>query len=73
MVRTVENCRVEDGLTVRRLRHFKCVSCGARFFDDDAVHRIQTERKKTSPRPPRLSKPRVQAGAPSGASGTNQG
>ena len=34
MTKTVENCRLEDGLTVRQLRHFKCQSCGARFFDD---------------------------------------
>ena len=44
MVRTVENCRLDDGLIVRRLRHFKCRVCGARFFDDDAMHRIQSER-----------------------------
>ena len=46
MVRTVENCPLEEGLVVRRLRHFKCESCGARFFDDDAMHRIQTERAR---------------------------
>ena len=44
MVRTVENCRLDDGLRVIRLRHFKCQACGARFFDDDAMHRIQSER-----------------------------
>ena len=44
MTRTVETCRLEDGLTVRRLRHYKCQSCGARFFDDDAMHRIQALR-----------------------------
>jgi len=44
MVRTVEDCRLDDGLCVRRLRHFKCQACGARFFDDDAMHRIQSER-----------------------------
>jgi len=44
MTRTVENCRLEDGLVVRRLRHFKCRSCGARFFDDDAMHHIQAAR-----------------------------
>lgn len=48
MACTVENCRMEDGLTVRRLRHFKCRACGARFFDDAAMHRIQTERAKFS-------------------------
>ena len=44
MVRTVEDCRLDDGLSVRRLRHFRCQACGARFFDDDAMHRIQSER-----------------------------
>ncbi len=48
MAYTVENCRVEDGLTVRRLRHLKCGACGARFFDDAAMHRIQAERGKLS-------------------------
>jgi hypothetical protein len=40
----LEDCRLDDGLCVRRLRHFKCQACGARSFDDDAVHRIQPER-----------------------------
>jgi len=44
MVRTVEDCRLDDVPSVRRLRHFKCQACGARFFDDDAMHRIQSER-----------------------------
>jgi predicted RNA-binding Zn-ribbon protein involved in translation (DUF1610 family) len=44
MMRTVETCRLEDGFTVRRLRHYKCRACGARFFDDHAMHRIQAER-----------------------------
>ena len=44
MVRTAENCVLEEGLVVKRLRDFKCQSCGARFFDDDGMHRIQTER-----------------------------
>lgn len=48
MVRTVENCRLDDGLQVRRLRHLKCGACGARFFDDEAMHRIQAERAKLS-------------------------
>lgn len=46
MTLTVETCRLENGLTVKRLRHFKCRSCGARFFDDDAMRRIQAEREK---------------------------
>ena len=44
MVRTVETCRLEDGVTVKRLSHFKCRACGARFFDDEAMHRIQAAR-----------------------------
>ena len=49
MAYTVESCQTEDGLTVRRLRHLKCSACGARFFDDVAMHRIQSERAKLSP------------------------
>ena len=45
---TVGNCRTEDGLTVRRLRHLKCSACGARYFDDAAMHRIQAERARFS-------------------------
>jgi len=48
MVRVVENCRLDDGLAVRRLRHFKCAACGGRFFDDEAMHRIQHKRAKHS-------------------------
>ena len=44
--RTVENCLLGDGVTVKNLRHYKCNSCGARFFDDDAMHHIQTVREK---------------------------
>jgi len=44
MIRTVETCRLGDGLTVKRLRHYKCRSCGARFFDDGAMHDIQSIR-----------------------------
>jgi len=46
MAYTVETCQTEDGLTVRRLRHLKCSGCAARFFDDEAMHRIQSERAK---------------------------
>ncbi|MBI2438134.1 MAG: hypothetical protein HYV36_04895 [Lentisphaerae bacterium] len=46
MSRTVENCRLDDGLFIKRLRHFKCRACGARFFDDDAMHCIQSHRAK---------------------------
>jgi len=41
----VETCRLEDGLTVKRLRHYKCSACGARLFDDDAIHHVQEERE----------------------------
>jgi transcriptional regulator NrdR family protein len=44
MTRTVETCHLEDGLTIKRLRHYKCRSCGSRFFDDDAIHDIQSIR-----------------------------
>ena len=46
MVQTIENCRFQDGLTMKRLRHFKCQTCDARFFDDDAMGHIQAERNK---------------------------
>jgi hypothetical protein len=43
-LRTVENCRLDDVPSVRRLRHLKRQARGARFFDDDAMRRIQPER-----------------------------
>jgi predicted RNA-binding Zn-ribbon protein involved in translation (DUF1610 family) len=43
----VETCRLADGLTVKRLRHYRCRSCGARLFDDSAMHRIQEQRAKS--------------------------
>ena len=46
MAYTVESCQTEDGLKLRRLGHFKCGACGARFFDDAAMHRIQRERAR---------------------------
>jgi hypothetical protein len=46
LAQTVENCRIGDCLSVKRLRHFKCRACGARLYDDDAMHRIQSERAK---------------------------
>jgi len=49
MVSVVETCRLADGFTVKRLRHYRCRSCGARFFDDDAMHRIQQERSASPP------------------------
>ncbi len=44
MTHVVETCKLEDGLTVRKLAHYKCGSCKSRFFDDDAMHRIQSAR-----------------------------
>jgi hypothetical protein len=44
MTRVVETCRLADGLTVKRLAHYKCRSCGSRFFDDDAMHGIAAAR-----------------------------
>jgi YgiT-type zinc finger domain-containing protein len=44
VVSVVETFCLADGLTVRKLRHYKCRSCGERFFDDAAMHRIQAER-----------------------------
>lgn len=44
LVQVVETCRLSDGLTVKKLRHFKCTACSTRFFDDEAIHRIQSER-----------------------------
>ena len=37
-------CKLADGIKVDKLRHLKCGSCGARFFDDEAMHTIQTVR-----------------------------
>jgi transcriptional regulator NrdR family protein len=47
MVSVVESCRLADGPTVKRLRHYRCRSCGARFFDDAAMHRIQQQRAES--------------------------
>jgi len=44
MIHVVETCRLADGLPVKKLGHYKCRSCGSRFFDDDAMHRIQGAR-----------------------------
>jgi len=44
MTRVVETVRLADGMTVKRLTHYKCNSCGSRFFDDDAMHAIQAAR-----------------------------
>jgi hypothetical protein len=44
VVSVVETCRLADGVTIKRLRHYKCRTCGARLFDDAAMHRIQQQR-----------------------------
>lgn len=44
MIRVVETCRLADGMTVKKLAHYRCQSCDSRFFDDDALHRIQAAR-----------------------------
>jgi len=44
MVEVVESCRLKDEVVVKHLRHLKCRSCGARFFDDEAMHHIQSAR-----------------------------
>ena len=46
MAHVAEGCRLDDGLILKSLRHLKCRACGARFFDDEAMHRIQAERAK---------------------------
>jgi len=40
----MENCRLADGLAIKKLTHYKCRSCGSRFFDDDAMQVIQAAR-----------------------------
>ena len=44
MVSVTEACHLAGGVTVKKLRHYKCRACGARLFDDDAMHRIGQER-----------------------------
>ena len=44
----VETCRLGDGLQAPRLRHFRCKSCGARFFTDEAMEAIQALRAKVA-------------------------
>ena len=33
----------EDGASIPDLEHWQCASCGARFFDIEAMHRIVSE------------------------------
>ncbi len=48
LARVVETCRLEDGLAVKRLSHYKCQACKTRFFDDEAMHAIQAARAATA-------------------------
>ena len=48
MRRVLEDCTLLDGLKVKKLAHHKCSLCGARFFDDEAMHRIQETRMAVS-------------------------
>ncbi len=45
LVRTVETYQLTDGLTIKKLRHYKCRSCNSHFFDDHAMKQIQKTRK----------------------------
>jgi hypothetical protein len=47
LVSVVETCRLADGLTVKRLRRYRCRFCGARLFDAAAMHRIQQQRAES--------------------------
>lgn len=42
----VETFRLADGIKVSKLRHLKCRSCGARFFDDEAMRAIRLVRER---------------------------
>ncbi|MGW8257769.1 MAG: hypothetical protein ACWGMZ_09825 [Thermoguttaceae bacterium] len=44
MAAVVETLQLSDGPTIKRLRHYKCRSCGAKLFNDAAMHRIQEYR-----------------------------
>lgn len=46
MSRITETCTLNDGLVMKLLMHWKCGECEERFFDDDAMRRIQEERGK---------------------------
>ena len=47
MVSVEEKCQLADGLIVEQLCHYRCGSCGARFFDDAAMHCIQQRRAES--------------------------
>ncbi len=44
MGHVTETCKMADGFVVENLSHLKCRSCGARFFDDTAMHVIESMR-----------------------------
>lgn len=46
MRRVVQTCDLTDGLHIKRLAHYRCSACGARFFDDAAMHMIQAARRE---------------------------
>ena len=48
MHQTVEDCVLDDGFKVKKLKHLKCNSCEARFFDDEAMHIVQSVRSATA-------------------------
>ena len=48
MVYVKEDCVLSDGRKVKKLRHLKCKKCGKRFFDDEAMHIIQSLRNVSS-------------------------
>ncbi|MCX7044525.1 MAG: YgiT-type zinc finger protein [Candidatus Sumerlaeota bacterium] len=55
IAKVIEDYREEDGFVVKRLKHFKCRSCGARFFDDDAMQHIEDQRRAASARSSKLA------------------
>jgi len=46
MVLVTETIKVEGGIVVKNLPHYKCKSCNARLFDTQGVHAIQKIRDK---------------------------
>lgn len=48
MITVNENCVLSDGLKVKKLKHLKCTACGKRYFDDEAMHKIQYQRAESS-------------------------
>jgi hypothetical protein len=46
MTKMIADCRLNDGVVVKRLQHFKCRACGATLFDDEAMHKIQAQRAR---------------------------